>query len=164
MGRTYATPYDWNVICQVCRGRVKSSETVRRWDGLLVGRNHTGCFETRSPLDMPAPPLREQMPLPFTSVQTAPTGTTLGSSSAVSVGASPFKYTVGAYPEVLLFSGTITQMVVDGSIVPAPTAAGDAVSSVIYRPGTVLYISYTGTLTITSTPITSFSNNISSIG
>ena len=58
---------DWNVLCQICRGKIKASEAVKRWDGYIVGRNHPGCFEHRNPLDLPQPLPKEYIPLPFTS-------------------------------------------------------------------------------------------------
>jgi len=58
---------DWNVICQVCRRKIKASKATKRWDGLIVGIEHSGCYETRHPLDMPQPLAPEPQPLPFTS-------------------------------------------------------------------------------------------------
>lgn len=62
-----ARVFDWNVICQVCRFEVKASEATKRWDGLIVGRHHDGCFEHRHPNDLPAKPVKDNPPLPFTS-------------------------------------------------------------------------------------------------
>jgi len=163
MKKTFARPYDWNVICMICRERIKASESVRRWDGLIVGANHAGCFEYRSPLDMPAPPLRDQRPLPFTSPRAADTHTLQGSSSTISVGVSPFTYTIGSSPEQITFTGTITQMTVNGQVVPSPTAAGDDQSKVQYAPNTVLVITYTGTLSMNTIVITGHSNTSASL-
>lgn len=64
--KNYAVVGDWNVLCQVCREKIKASEAVTRWDGLIVGRSHP-CFELRHPLDLPQPLPPEEKPLPFTS-------------------------------------------------------------------------------------------------
>ena len=64
--KSYAKVGDWNVICHVCRDKVKASESRKRWDGLIVcGRD--GCFEEKHPLDQPQPVVKENKPLPFTS-------------------------------------------------------------------------------------------------
>lgn len=57
---------DWNVICHVCRSKVKASESRKRWDGLIVCWRD-GCFEDKHPLDMPQPIIKENKALPFTS-------------------------------------------------------------------------------------------------
>jgi hypothetical protein len=67
MNSNNAISKDWKVTCQVCRENIKASQAVRRWDGLVVGANHSGCFEHRHPNDFPMPPIRDQSPLPFTS-------------------------------------------------------------------------------------------------
>jgi hypothetical protein len=59
-----ATPFSWNVICQVCRKKVKASEIKKRWDGLLVCDED---FEHRHPNDFPLPAFKEQAPIPFSS-------------------------------------------------------------------------------------------------
>ena len=164
MKKTIAQPYDWNVLCQICREKIKASESVRRWDGLIVGARHAGCFEYRSPLDMPAPPLRDQRPLPFTSPRSVDTSTVQGSSSDISVTASPFTYTTGSSPERITFSGTITNMVMNGQTIPPPTSAGDNVSNILFAPRTTLIITYSGTLTMSTVIVTGFSDSISSIG
>jgi hypothetical protein len=56
--------YNWNVICQICRKKIKASQSLKRWDGLIVCKDD---FELRHSLDMPQPLVREQRPLPFTS-------------------------------------------------------------------------------------------------
>lgn len=45
---TYYKAGEWNVICQSCGKQLKSSEILKRWDGLLVCKND---FEFRHPLD-----------------------------------------------------------------------------------------------------------------
>ena len=62
--KNIAIPYDFNVICQVCRKKIKASESLKRWDNLIVCKED---YETRHPLDMPAPRMPEQRALPFTS-------------------------------------------------------------------------------------------------
>ena len=64
--KSYAVLHEWNVICEVCREKIKSSEAVQRWDGLIVSKHHEGCWEERHPLDIPRPPVRDDEPLPFT--------------------------------------------------------------------------------------------------
>lgn len=67
----YIEPGSWNVICQVCREKVKSTEIQRRWDGFLVCED---CFEERHALDMPPPPEPiEERALPFMSTRPDPT-------------------------------------------------------------------------------------------
>lgn len=58
---------DWLVICQVCRETLYASESTKRWDGLIVGRDHKGCLEHKHPLDMPQRLLPDEKALPFTS-------------------------------------------------------------------------------------------------
>lgn len=43
----------WNVICDQCGVKRKSSQVTKRWDGLIVCTTETrpGCFETRHPQD-----------------------------------------------------------------------------------------------------------------
>ena len=158
--KTYARPYDWNVICQICREKIKASQSVRRWDGLIVGAKHPGCFEYRSPLDMPAPPLRDQRPLPYTSPRTSDASVANGVTSTISVGVSPFTYIVGSYPEKINFTGSITTMTVNGQIIPPPISSGDNVSSVQYGPGTKLVITYAGVLTMTTLVITGYNGTL----
>lgn len=69
-----AKPFDYNVICQVCRKKIKASKSLKRWDGLIVCKDD---FETRHPLDMPAPKRIEERALPFTSSEPVDTETTL---------------------------------------------------------------------------------------
>lgn len=76
-----AIPYDFNVICQVCRESIKGSEATKRWDNLIVGKNHPGCMELKHPLDMPYPLPPEQKPLPFTSPESTDTFITTGCST-----------------------------------------------------------------------------------
>ena len=30
---------EWNIHCQVCGDKMKAYEAIRRWDGLVVGKN-----------------------------------------------------------------------------------------------------------------------------
>lgn len=55
---------DWNVICQVCRRKIKASEAKKQWNGLIVCESD---YEERHPLDMPQPVVIDEQPLPFTS-------------------------------------------------------------------------------------------------
>lgn len=65
--------FKWNVICQVCRKKLKSNEVRKRWDGLLVCNED---YEEKHPRDMPIPPQREQAPIPFASPEPTDTFTT----------------------------------------------------------------------------------------
>jgi len=67
MSKTFAKSFDWNVICMVCRKKIKASEAIKRWDNLIVGKYHPGCYEVRHPLDYPVPPVKENKPLSFVS-------------------------------------------------------------------------------------------------
>lgn len=154
MKKTVARPYDWNVICMSCREKIKASTAVLRWDGLVVGKDHPGCFEYRSPLDMPAPPLRDQRPLPFTSPEPSDSSTSIGNSSSISVTTSPFHYTIGTSPEQITFGGTgsMTRFIINGSDIPPPSN----IASITFGVGTNLIISYIGTITMTKKIITSW--------
>jgi hypothetical protein len=69
--KNYASIGSWNIICQVCRAKIKATEAKKRWDGFIVCDD---CFELRHPLDMPPPPMPAEMrPLPFTSPDPDPT-------------------------------------------------------------------------------------------
>ena len=63
----YAKVHDWNIICEVCRKKIKASEALKRWDGLIVCSED---YEERHPLDYPQPPYRDNDPLPFTRPET----------------------------------------------------------------------------------------------
>lgn len=67
---SYAKIWDYNVICQVCRAKIKASTALKRWDGLIVCKDD---YETRHPLDMPAPKQPEERTLPFTSPESEDT-------------------------------------------------------------------------------------------
>lgn len=166
MKKTFAKSYDYNVLCMICREKIKASTAVIRWDGLVVGRDHSGCFEYRSPLDMPAPPLRDQRPLPFTSPEPADTFTPVGTSTTVSVTASPFSYTTGSNPEQLTFGGTgkLTRFTVNGAdIIPPVDPAGKS-GILQFGPNTNLVITYTGTITLSSMPIVSYQDSKAALG
>ena len=64
MSKTIAIPFSWNVICQICRKKVKSEEIKKDWRGLLVCSDD---FETRHPLDAPVKRQGEDTSVPFTS-------------------------------------------------------------------------------------------------
>lgn len=66
MINSYAKLFSWNVICAVCRKKIKAEEATKRWDGLIVCSEDN---EQRHPLDMPQPPIREQAPIPFSSME-----------------------------------------------------------------------------------------------
>jgi len=59
-----AIPYDYNIICQVCRKKIKGSEALKDWRGFIVCKED---YETRHPLDIPSPKMPGQRALPFTS-------------------------------------------------------------------------------------------------
>ena len=61
-----AVPGEWNIICQICRKKCKSSKAKKRWDGYITCGSR-GCWEPRQPLDMPPPRVKESPALPFTS-------------------------------------------------------------------------------------------------
>lgn len=65
--KTHAELHNWNVICQICREKIKASDSVRRWDGYIVGRNHEGCYEEKHSALMPKPPRVPEVSVPFTS-------------------------------------------------------------------------------------------------
>ena len=62
MSSTYAQTFDYNVICEVCRKKIKASEARKRWDNLIVCSED---WEERHPLDYPRPPAKDDLPLPF---------------------------------------------------------------------------------------------------
>lgn len=72
--KNYATPFDYNIICQVCRKKIKASVSLKRWDGLIVCKDD---YETRHPLDMPAPRQSVERVLPFTYSEPVDTETTI---------------------------------------------------------------------------------------
>lgn len=48
MKKNYFSSGEWNVTCDVCSEKIKSSEARRRWDGLLVCSDD---YEERHPQD-----------------------------------------------------------------------------------------------------------------
>jgi len=68
--KTYAKLFSYNVICQVCRKKIKVEESFKRWDGLIVCSQD---MEERHPLDMPRPPLKGPVPISPTSPEPADT-------------------------------------------------------------------------------------------
>lgn len=66
--------FSWNVICQVCRKKIKAEEAIKRWDGLIVCKDDQ---EYRHPRDMPIPPQREQKTIPFSSPEQTDTFVTI---------------------------------------------------------------------------------------
>lgn len=46
---TYYSSGEWNVICDVCGRKMKSSDAYHRWDGAIVCRKD---YETRHKLDL----------------------------------------------------------------------------------------------------------------
>jgi hypothetical protein len=48
MSANYFKPRNWNVICEVCGIKIKSDDSLRRWDNKIVCKND---FETRHPAD-----------------------------------------------------------------------------------------------------------------
>jgi len=58
---------DWNALCDVCGFKRKSSQTIRRWDGLQVCSPvvKQGCWEPRHPQDF-IRPIPDQQALPWT--------------------------------------------------------------------------------------------------
>ena len=57
----------WNVVCDVCGWKIKSSDAKERWDGLIVCPKD---YETRHPMDFIKAP-RPDKPLPFTRPEQA---------------------------------------------------------------------------------------------
>jgi len=47
MGTTYKAG-TWNLLCDVCGKKIKSSEAKHRWDGFIVCKDD---YETRHPVD-----------------------------------------------------------------------------------------------------------------
>lgn len=68
--KSIAKLFSWNVICQVCRKKIKVEDSFKRWDGLIVCAQD---MEERHPLDMPQPPLRAPLPIIPTSPEPADT-------------------------------------------------------------------------------------------
>lgn len=48
MARTWFKNGEWNVWCMVCNRKIKSGESLKRWDGLIVCKDD---YENRHPLD-----------------------------------------------------------------------------------------------------------------
>lgn len=48
MARNWFKSGEWNVWCMVCNRKIKSGESLKRWDGLIVCKDD---YENRHPLD-----------------------------------------------------------------------------------------------------------------
>ena len=59
---TYYKSGDWNVICDVCSKKIKASESLERWDGLIVCQDD---FEQRHPQDF-VKSKEDKISVPFT--------------------------------------------------------------------------------------------------
>lgn len=59
----YYKPGAWNVICSLCGRKVKSTEILKRWDGLLVCKED---YDPRNILDFYRP-VNDSVPVPFTN-------------------------------------------------------------------------------------------------
>lgn len=140
-----AVPFAYNVICQVCRKKIKSFEAVKRWDGYIVGRNHEGCYETKHPLDMPLPPRApENRPLPFTSPESTDVYQLSGTTSSITVTSSPFTYTAGITREqITITGGTVEKVRIDEAT--APSTSG----SFLVLPGARVEVTYSSAPTMT---------------
>lgn len=69
---TYFKSGDWNAICDVCGFKRKSSEMMKRWDGLMVCRPSVaeGCWEPQHPQEI-IRPIIDQNKLPWTRPEPA---------------------------------------------------------------------------------------------
>src|ERR1700744_2070089 len=63
MARNYFKSGEWNVYCMVCNRKIKSGESLKRWDGLIVCRED---YENRHPMDF-LRARQERISVPFTS-------------------------------------------------------------------------------------------------
>ena len=118
--KNIAIPFDWNIICQVCRQKIKASESLKRWDGLIVCKDD---YETRHPLDMPAPRQSEERVLPFTySEEVEEVAIEYEDTELVLVDSNPFVYTTGSSPEEITFGGEaeIVSVTINGQFVGTP--------------------------------------------
>lgn len=102
--------WNWNVICQICRGKIKASEATKRWDGLIVGKNHIGCFEHRHPSEFPQKLPPESKPLPFTSPE--------GTDTEIAVCTAEGRLSIGGYAIGGCWTAGFTGAVIDNSPVP----------------------------------------------
>ena len=63
MARNWFKSGEWNVWCMVCNRKIKSSESLKRWDGLIVCSDD---YENRHPLDF-LRARQERISVPFSS-------------------------------------------------------------------------------------------------
>lgn len=61
-GRNYYAPGQWNLLCDSCNKKIKSSEARNRWDGFIVCPS---CYENRHPQDFIRAKM-DKMVVPFT--------------------------------------------------------------------------------------------------
>lgn len=61
--KNWYKPGEWNVWCMVCNRKIKSSQALKRWDGLIVCPDD---YENRHPMDF-LRTRQEQISVPFTS-------------------------------------------------------------------------------------------------
>lgn len=62
MAKNYYLSGQWNVTCDVCSKKIKSSEAKHRWDGLIVC---PACWEQRHPLDFIRSKAEYEKPIPY---------------------------------------------------------------------------------------------------
>lgn len=62
MKKNYFSSGEWNVTCDVCSEKIKSSEARRRWDGLIVCPDD---YEERHPQDFVRARM-DKISVPFT--------------------------------------------------------------------------------------------------
>lgn len=63
MARNWFKSGEWNVWCMVCNRKIKSGESLKRWDGLIVCRED---YENRQPLDF-LRARQERITVPFSA-------------------------------------------------------------------------------------------------
>jgi len=62
INKNYWASGEWNLICDSCGKKMKSSNAKHRWDGFVVCNN---CFEHRHPQDFVKPKI-DKIVVPFT--------------------------------------------------------------------------------------------------
>lgn len=63
MARNWFSSGEWNVWCMVCNRKIKSGESLKRWDGLIVCKDD---YENRHPLDF-LRARQERITVPFSA-------------------------------------------------------------------------------------------------
>lgn len=62
MSKNYFVSGEWNVTCDSCSQKIKSSKAKKRWDGFVVCPT---CYETRHPQDFVKAQV-DKISVPFT--------------------------------------------------------------------------------------------------